>query len=509
MRNACGLAVVLSMVPVTFLACSDDGDTQPQGGLAISPTRADVATCRTQQFTATPADGVTWSVDGGGSIDAAGLYSAPIQVPDPAGATISADRDGDSASADVTLATAFPEEGIDIGRVETGGRADFVHPIAARGMRVFALLEDDDGPNGAFGGSLAIVRSDDGGLSWGAPVAIGGGNRTPAVAIDAGDPDTVHVTLHSEDNAGVGTLMLATSTDGGATFTQKTLFIGGTNETQDADVVSAKPGNVVVTAPATWLDTTSGDAGATLLVWSDDQKGAGFAAPAPFNNGYNAQSAPGLELRLGNGRTIETNQDRGGPQLATNGAGKVCLTSSDYDVNGSGEDLTVRCSSDAGGTFGDAVALVSGPPENQKRARVAVSADGKLVVATYNSFQGGGVDELGQTHYLVSTDGGATFGADKALHDVSNDGGKLGVYDAEVSIDAAGVIWFVRTVDTSSLEIDKSCDQGETLSGAFTLSAANNLTRGFVFESDAGIFAAGLRAGDTDSGLSVVRLLTP
>lgn len=507
MRNACGVAVLLSVAPFLFGACDDD--TQPPGGFAISPTSVDVATCRMQQFTATPADGVTWSVSGGGAIDTAGLYTAPIQVPPSAGATVSATRDGASATAEVTLATAFPAKGVDVGRVQMAGRADFVHPIAASGMRVYALLEDDDGPNGAFGGSLAIVRSDDGGLTWGTPVAIGGGNRTPAVAVDAGDPDTVYVTLHSEDDASAGTLLLATSTDGGLTFTSKTLFVGGTSETQDADVVSAKPGNVTVTAPATWEDSTAGTQGATLLVWSDDQKGSGFGAPMPFDNGYGAQKAQGLEFRLGSSRLIETNEGRTGPQLATNGAGKVCLTSSDYDLVGNGEELTLRCSNDAGATFGAPVTLISGPSENQKRARVAVGADGQLVVATYNAFANGSIDELGTTHYLVSHDGGATFGADKTLHDVAGPAGKLSVYDAEVSVDAAGVIWFVRTVDAAYLEIDKSCDQGDTLSGAFTLEVASNFTRGFVFESAAGLFAAGVRGGDTDSGLHVVRLLEP
>lgn len=507
MRRACGLALALSMAPFTFLACSDDGGTSPEGGLTISPATADIATCRTRQFTADPADGVTWSVTGEGVIDEDGLYAAPIQVPAPASATIEAERDGDTASAKVTLATAFPEKSIDIGRVETSGRADFVHPVAASGSRVYALLEDDDGPNGAFGGSLAIVRSDDGGLTWGAPVGVGGGNRSPAVAIDAGDPDTVYVTLHSEDDAGVGTLLLATSTDGGATFTTKPLYIGGTSETQDADVVSGKPGSVTVAAPAVWLDSTTGAAGATLFVWTDDAKGAGFGAPAAIENGYDGQAAPGLELRLGDGRLIETNEGRTGPQLATNGAGMVCLTSSDYALNGGEESLTLRCSKDAGATFGDAVPLVTGPSADQKRARVAVGPDGKLIAVVYNGFDDETVDELGKTHYLVSTDGGVTFGADKTLHDVEGDSGKLGVYDAEVAIDGAGVIWFVRTVDTSYLEIDKSCDGGETMSGAIALEASNDLTRGFVFESSAGLFAAGLRGGDTGSGLTMVRLI--
>ncbi len=504
MRRAC-CAAVLVLVPVMFLACDDAG---PDGGLAVVPAQSDVATCRTQQFSATPSDGVTWSVSGQGTVDD-GLYTAPIRVPSPASATVTASRDGETASATIALATAFPEQGVDIGRVETNGRADFVRPVAARGARVYALLEDDDGPDGSFGGSLAIVRSDDGGLHWLAPVPLAGGNRSPGVAIDAGDPDTVYVTLHSEDNAGVGTLMLATSTDGGLTFTSKQLYVGGTNETQDADVVSPKPGSVTIAAPAVWLDTTTGAAGATLLVWSDVQKGAGFGAAVPFDNGYDAKAVPPLEIRLGDGRLIETNEGRGGPQRTTNGAGKVCVTSSDYGINGEDEVQTLRCSSDAGSTFGDAVTVVRGPPSNQKRLRAAVSPDGQVVAATYDAFDDESVDMIGSTHYRVSQDGGATFGADKVLQDVQAESGKLGVYDAEVTIDSAGVIWFVRTVDTASLQIDKSCDNGETLSGAFTLAAERSLTRGFVFESDAGIFAAGLRGGATDSGLSVVRLLAP
>lgn len=81
--------------------------------VTVSPTEVSLQTGQTQQFAATvtgaASAGVTWSVDGGsgwGTISAAGLYTAPATVPNPATATVratSVGSPGHSATAAVSL----------------------------------------------------------------------------------------------------------------------------------------------------------------------------------------------------------------------------------------------------------------------------------------------------------------------------------------------------------------------------------------------------------------------
>ncbi len=88
----------------------------PAGGgsqtvsVSVSPSTANVLKGATQQFNASVSGNantsVTWSVVGGGSISAAGLYTAPAVVPNPATVTVKATSVADntkSASATVTI----------------------------------------------------------------------------------------------------------------------------------------------------------------------------------------------------------------------------------------------------------------------------------------------------------------------------------------------------------------------------------------------------------------------
>ena len=89
----------------------------------VAPTAARVFTRRAQQFTATPAGTVIWSVNGVpggnaslGTITSAGLYTAPAALPTPNTVTVTATsaQSQNSASASVTIAALFirvPEPG--------------------------------------------------------------------------------------------------------------------------------------------------------------------------------------------------------------------------------------------------------------------------------------------------------------------------------------------------------------------------------------------------------------
>lgn len=497
------LSISLLLLSGAFTGCAGN-DTSGSTDLAVTPDPADVATCRTRTFTAAPADGVTWSLDGAGQLKD-GLYTAPLSVPSPASAMVTATSGDATATAKITLASAFPGAAVDTGRAVSSAAAEVVHGVTARGARAYALLEGHKDMTH----TLAVVRSDDGGLTWKAPVTLPSGERLASIAIDAEDDDTVYVTVHSLDSGAASALDLAVSKDGGKTFSLHRLFEGGNGEAQEADVASPAGGTVVVTAPATWQDG-NGAQGATLLVWRDTTKGDGLAPIVALDNGYGAMWSPGVERRLADGRVIETNSGRRGPQLATNRKGKVCLLTTDYDVNGVDEHDDLLCSTDGGATWGDPVQAVKGKPGDMERARVAVGPDGSLVVVAWNAYNDASLDTIGHTKYSVSVDGGKTFGAahdHPAVKDAG--GGDQSVSAAEVAIDSAGVIWFARDVGEASLLLDKSCDQGETLSGAFAIPIAGSHVNAVFFESSAGLFAGASRLGDTDTGVTVVRLQEP
>ncbi|MFO0676289.1 MAG: hypothetical protein U0169_07135 [Polyangiaceae bacterium] len=500
----------ISLVPwVSFalVACSSTTSTPASDAgadaatFAIAPTTANVATCRSKTFVATPADGVTWSLDGAGTIDA-GKYTAPTAVPAPPTATVKAAREALTATATVSLATAFPESAKDAPRATAKATPDFVRGTAARGARVYTLVPGDAGPQ--------VARSDDGGLTFGAPVPVSAGTNpvATAIAVDAGSDDVVYVTIRGDKSGSGSTLDLLTSTDGGKTFSAKPLFSGGNGEVVRADVVSPAPNVVVAASRAEWQDGNGGQ-GSTLLVFKDGNRGATLPALTNLDNGYGGTWALGQEFRLAAGHVLESG-DRLGPHFATNGAGKVCLAYADSTVNETTEAHLVRCS-EGGAPFGAAVTTASGKPADIDRPRIALSKDGTVLAVAYDGFANHSVDSIGKSHYRVSTDGGATFGEDRVLDGAKGtDGLDLAVAFAEPFVDSENVLWIARTLATSSVEVDKSCDRGVTRSGRFVLPIPTSHRDGAFFESSAGLFATVLRrsAGD-DLGFAHVRLLAP
>lgn len=104
----------LVCVSVLFLGCSGPS-SQSSVGISVLPTAASVSVGNTQQFTATVTGtsntSVSWTVAGGasnGTITSAGLYTAPITVPNPPTVTVTATSQANtakSASATVTVTT--------------------------------------------------------------------------------------------------------------------------------------------------------------------------------------------------------------------------------------------------------------------------------------------------------------------------------------------------------------------------------------------------------------------
>ncbi|MCE9575617.1 MAG: glycoside hydrolase [Deltaproteobacteria bacterium] len=510
----------VAALALALAACGGD----PGGGdpLTISPTSAQVATCRTAAFTADPADLVSWSASVGTIAD--GLYAAPISVPDPAQATITATRDGASASATVDLATAFPGAIRDLAPGSAASTPNMIRAFAARGARAYALTQTTTAPY-----RVSLVRSNDGGVTWQAPTTVGehGGPAYlvgTSLAIDPADPEVVHVLLYAgaggegvDSIAQLGLLeagsllVLATSTNGGASFTQRTLYSGGNGDVLLADLAAPTAGAVVIAAPTPWIDADTGAQGDELLIWSDAQRGAGFGALVDVGNGYQERAASPRVLRGGGGEYIETATGHYGASVAAGTAGDVCVAYARYQIDGTSEAHTLVCSHDGGATWAAPVTIASGLPTRLAEPRIAMSTDGQVVAAAWQTYASD-VDELGTSAYAVSTDGGATFGAPHLLGAViGGSGANLGVSDLQPSIDSEGVIWLARTLDRTTVQLDKSCDDGVTLSGAIFLDATGGaMVLPQVFESSAGVFAGGTRLdAQGHTSPAVVKLLDP
>jgi len=120
-RRSCG-GVGLCFLTLVLQGCSSlSRSTLSPVVIAISPTSASVQTSKTQQFNVSvdaANTNVTWQINGvtsgdaiHGTISAAGLYTAPMKVPNQPTVTVSVVSQADSrkiASAIVTITSAQP-----------------------------------------------------------------------------------------------------------------------------------------------------------------------------------------------------------------------------------------------------------------------------------------------------------------------------------------------------------------------------------------------------------------
>lgn len=141
-----------------------------------------------------------------------------------------------------------------------------------------------------------------------------------------------------------------------------------------ADITAPSPNHVLLTFVAAWQNDGNGEQGSTAYVLHSADRGETWGQGAPISNGYGATSVPlTLETTRTSGMLIEAADGRSGSHLATNRAGKACLSYADYDLNvARGETHYVRCSSDGGATWGSAIAAVTGRPQDLARPQIAV-----------------------------------------------------------------------------------------------------------------------------------------
>jgi hypothetical protein len=491
--------------------------------VAVAPVNPPVLTCSTQLMQATVTNTtnqtVAWSVvedSSHGTIDpASGVYTAPIAMPSPSTATVVATAaDGTTNGTSlITLGTAFPSAARPI--VGSAGASSFdtgtfVHSFAAKGNRVYAVWSDD--PTGGTTVQLKVARSDDGGATWMAPTTALIANlqppnvvpnsfiRCPVVAIDAGNPDVVYamgdvtgptdVGMLDQALDGNGAQLIATSTDGGATWIQRTLHVGASGDIC-ADLASPAPNTVTVVSPG-WGGCTPGVGGSRdMFVWSDANRGAGFATGAIldspseyFADGYthgldnlddDVQCTAEHLWPEADGGTDSAGDATESPRVFTDGAGNLCVSYIGYINHASGVmevHATIQCSADAGVTWTAPVALDGANPPQYSTSAVGAFGPNGAVTVFWSSGKNGGL------YTAMSTNGGQTFGPpSQTPHPIqfAGDAERAIGLNPMIAYDAQGILWVAyRAYDgnTDQMIVDKSCDGGQTWSGPRAIDTA-------------------------------------
>jgi hypothetical protein len=480
--------------------CTSSNDVSQT--ITITPQTTNVMTCSSEQFTAavTGFDDlqVSWSANHG-SVDSSGLYTSPMTVQTDASVTATSMADPDlSATAQVTLATAFPSAAHPIAgspgtNTISGAVGVYEHEVASKGDRVYTVWPQ----YGTSSLGIKVARSDDGGATWNAttnamPITLEPNSQASvecqAIAIDAGNPDVIYVTARVGAGTSLGaliggvqesTLVLAVSSDGGATFTQ-TVLRSTADAGYCADVISPAPNTVIVEDP-----TGDCDVDKDAWVFSDTNRGAGFATGTIVS--MNEYEANGYTHGLDNadGRAcddpaklaIEQNgtTDLGGgavesPRLFT-ANGRVCVTyiAVQNETTATPEHTYEQCSDDLGKTFSPPIMLDPATPNGEIHSH-SVGAFGPNNTAAVAFVHQAGQE--GFVYVATSTDGGATFGAPTQIPTYSLPGtNKPGpALNVTLVYDATGILWVAYRVDDGGVSdrivVDKSCDGGTTWSGS-------------------------------------------
>ena len=236
---------------------------------SVTPKDGTLLTCTKTQFSATPSD-VLWSASAG-TIDAAGLYASPGKVgPDFTITATSKATPAQTSTSTQKLVTAVPGAK----QIAAAGWTDFPdvfpHAVAASGDRVYSVGIVSDA-SGAY--SVRVSRSDDAGKSWAVAVTASPSSAKAtlscaAIAVDAANPDIVHVVFNGSSMSGLApkyvdsmvedarTLVLVTSVDGGKTFAQVRVLQSGNSADPIPvaqgicpDVASPQGDTVVVSTP--------------------------------------------------------------------------------------------------------------------------------------------------------------------------------------------------------------------------------------------------------------------
>jgi hypothetical protein len=469
----------------------------------VSPAAGTLLTCSTTTFTATGGE-VTWSATAG-TIDGSGVYTAPGKVgPDATITATSKVNATQTASVTEKLVTAIPGAKQIVASKFTSYPSVFPHAVASRDDRVYATTVVSDG-----GWKLQVLRSDDGGGTWGAPVVANPiindiEVSCPAIAVDAANPDTVYVVFNVDSHGGYApayvdkmidderALVLVVSTDGGKTFPLVRVLQSGNSDDPIPvaqgicpDVASLAADTVAVTTPG-GSNVIPGDSqhSVGMYLWVDSHHGEGLTIK--IQDGYNSMANGETGALIGVGAKADVGQNGGSnnatesPRLFSDGKGTLCVTYVAYTPAGSGSPSStawVQCSTDQGKTFSDPVAAsptyaYDGPHISHPTGTFGPKGEIAIGWHGYQSEPVGGVNVVG---VAVSSDGGKTFtNVSAPMYQEPPAGFSADV--ADVRFDDAGVLWLAYTVYDGGLSnriaVDKSCDLGKTWSGALTINEA-------------------------------------
>jgi hypothetical protein len=529
--TACGPADSTTTTTGTGGGSATSSSTTGSGGtgpitVAVTPTTSKTLTCETLAFTATVTgttdQAVTWALapTGAGAIDAAGKYTAPIQVPAPDSVQITATSHADPtamASASVTLSTTRPGANVAVSKQAVDEPGVREHVIAARGAQVYSVFTSSD----ATGSFVYVAASTDSGATWGAPVRVndnvGDVNAENAVvAVDAENPKVVYVAYKLTAGGGFtkskdvvsgpsgATMVEATSIDGGATFTNYVLLSAGNGLGNSLDIVSPGADQVVVSIPTFY----------TMSLYADTTKGAGFAngkasgeswettgVAASFEEAKDPTAMDPFSYMAQNGGSEQASGSA--PRLVTDGAGRICVvyqgvyfSGNDFDL---GSDLPyIQCSSDLAKTFSPALPLDTDRTAAHDLPTAAFGPN-HTITAAWEQIDAKGLE---QTYLAQSTDNGKTFGAPFVHAPYVLPDATLSQPRFNSVIHEGSTLWLIYAAYDggahSRVIADKSCDGGKTWSRAELTNGAegaiDDTSSAAMAVTDHGVIVANTRA---------------
>ncbi len=303
-------------------------------------------------------------------------------------------------------------------------------------------------------------------------------------------------------------LVLTVSTDGGQTFTPTVLSTAFATLYPCQDVASPAANTVVVAAPGDGC----GEGHPDMFVWSDANRGAGFAQGAlDTNHTWWANGLTGsLDVLRGgadcaddlseydNGGNLGSGQVIESARMFVDGSGRLCIGYAATVQDGAIENSYVQCSTDAGHTFSTPVEIDPAlATDNQPSGALGPGNAAAMAWTTT-------VVDANQTSLYValSADEGSTFGAPILVPTVDTP------FSPSILYDAAGVLWIAYVIQDGgaySVIVDKTCDGGVTFSGPVQVNAAAtyNLLAPTLLDVGA---AAPLLVGAEDANLAAFSL---
>jgi hypothetical protein len=273
------------------------------------------------------------------------------------------------------------------------------------------LFNETDPNNGVF-----LSASDDGGKTWGDPVAVHiGGNvefdDKEAVVVDtyADSPfrGRVYVGWDSVRDDGNEILRVAWSDDGGQTFSQPVALHSQWANLGIIPLVG--PGGVV---HAVWFHAEGNRCPCAVLSSRSDDGGVTWSTPVSVAtirganvNGLRTGGLPAAAVDPRNGRLYVTWQDELGGFVFPDGLGRDVTAALD-DIDG-----VLLARSDDGGNTWSAPELVSGSdPASSFTPAVAVGPTGRVALSYY-SLRNDPDRRFLVDHYLALSGDGVNFGA--------------------------------------------------------------------------------------------------